>query len=144
MHNLLHDLTWLQIYLFVPNTFKLIYSCVRKMRHLMLTDFEDASSYLNQLKLKIIWINRHMELWFLNWNGIWVAKRCCDKYNMLSLLCTIYSTACMILHDCKYIYLFQILLSWYTLVSERCVILCWQILKMFHLTLISWSLKLFG
>ena len=26
------------------------YSCVRKMRHLLLADFEDVSSFLNQLK----------------------------------------------------------------------------------------------
>jgi virulence-associated protein VapD len=86
--------------LFVPNTIKLIYSCVRKMRHLMLTDFEDVSSYLNQLKLKIIWINRHIELRFLNSNGIWVANIwCCDKYNMTLLCyikCTIYTAwSCM-------------------------------------------------
>ena len=28
------------------------YSCVRKMRHLLLADFEDVSSFLNQLKSK--------------------------------------------------------------------------------------------
>ena len=28
------------------------YSCVRKMHHLLLADFEDVSSFLNQVKLK--------------------------------------------------------------------------------------------
>ena len=28
------------------------YSCVRKMRHLLLADFEDVSSFLSQLKSK--------------------------------------------------------------------------------------------
>ena len=99
------------------------HSCAKKMRHLLLEGYEDIPSFLNQWKLKVYIQNILM-----------VAPDSLTA-NRITYLYPKYMYM-IFLHG-----MFKNILLVDSLVPERCTIFCWQVMKMFHLSLTSRNLK---